>query len=139
MGSFKMQQEILHILTISGRQIADDFALAIKNSQILMLNRITFQKIKKFGYYFRFPSIYFLETSGLYSCFIIKHVNNFFSFLLASSTQKNEILMLSNSKRMYFLIIREYYMLLSCEARVLEPDCFYSKFGFTLKLVCDTT
>ena len=57
MGPFKIQQEILHILTISDRQIAHAFALAIKNSQILMLSRITFQKMRKFGYYFRFPSI----------------------------------------------------------------------------------
>ena len=37
MGSFKIQQEILHILTISGRQIAHAFALASKNSKDIWL------------------------------------------------------------------------------------------------------
>ena len=52
---------MLHILTIAVRQIAHAFALAIKNSQILMLSKITFQKRRKFGYYMRFPSFHFLE------------------------------------------------------------------------------
>ena len=65
MVSFKIQQEILHILTVPGRQITHVFELAIKNSQILMFSRITFQKMRKFGYYFRFPSFYFLEEKPL--------------------------------------------------------------------------
>ena len=61
MGLFKIQQEILPILTIPGRQIAHTVALAIKNSQILTFNRIDFQKMRKFGYYFRFLSFCFLD------------------------------------------------------------------------------
>ena len=49
---------MLHILIITVRQIAYTFALAIKNSQILMLSRITSQKRRKFGYYSRFPSLF---------------------------------------------------------------------------------
>ena len=63
--SFKIQQEILHILTIPGKQITHALALAIKNSQILMFSRITFQKMRKFDYYFRFPSFCFLEGKPL--------------------------------------------------------------------------
>ena len=60
------KQEMLHILTIAVRQIIYAFALAIKNSQILMFSRITFQKRSKFGcYYFRFPSFCFLEEKPL--------------------------------------------------------------------------
>ena len=56
-----MKQEMLHILTIVVRQYIHAFALAIKNSQILMFSGIVFQKRRKFGYYFRFPSFCFLE------------------------------------------------------------------------------
>ena len=64
MGSFKIQQEILPILTIPGRQIARAFALAIKNI-LLTFNRITFQKMRKFGYYFRLSLFCFLEEKPL--------------------------------------------------------------------------
>ena len=56
---------MLHILTVADRQITHAFALAIKNSQILMSNRITFPKRRKFGYYLRFPSFCFLEEKPL--------------------------------------------------------------------------
>ena len=65
MGSLKIQQEILPILTIPRRQIVHDFALAIKNSQMLTFNRITFQKMRKFDYYFRFLSFCFPEDKPL--------------------------------------------------------------------------
>ena len=61
----KIQQEILPISTIPGRQIAHAFALAIKNSQILTFNRITFQKMRELCYYFRLPSFYFLEEKPM--------------------------------------------------------------------------
>ena len=48
------QEKMLHILTIVVRQITHVFVLAIKNSQILMFSRITFQERRKFGYHFRF-------------------------------------------------------------------------------------
>ena len=64
MGSFKIQQEILPILTIQVRQIARAFALAIKNI-LLTFSSITFQKMRKFGYYFRLPSFCFLEEKPL--------------------------------------------------------------------------
>ena len=56
---------MLHIFTIAVRQIIHTFALAIENSQILMFSRITFQKRRKFGFYFRFPSFCFLEVKPL--------------------------------------------------------------------------
>ena len=59
------KQEMLHIFTIAVRQIIYTFALAIENSQILMFSRITFQKRRKFGFYFRFPSFCFLEVKPL--------------------------------------------------------------------------
>ena len=54
-----------YILTIAVRQAIHPFALAIENSQTLMFNRVTFQKRRKFGYYFRFPSFCFLEEKPL--------------------------------------------------------------------------
>ena len=56
---------MLPILTIAFRQIIHVFALAIKNNQILIFSRITFQKRRKFGYYFRFPSFSFVEEKSL--------------------------------------------------------------------------
>ena len=58
-------KEMLHILTIPIRQIAHAFALVLRNNQILMFSRITFQKMRKFGYYCRFPSFCFLEEKTL--------------------------------------------------------------------------
>ena len=76
---------MLHILTIAIRQITHAFALPIKNSQILIFIRITFQKRRKFGYFFRFPSFCFLEEKHLdfLSCFIIRKCKYSFSFLVA--------------------------------------------------------
>ena len=59
------KQEMMHILTIAVRQIIHAFALAIKNSKILMFSRIAFQKRRKFGSYFSFPSFGFLEEKPL--------------------------------------------------------------------------
>ena len=59
------KQEMPHILTPAVEQIIHAFALASKNSQILMFSRINFQKRREFGYYFRFPSFCFLEEKPL--------------------------------------------------------------------------
>ena len=48
----KLKQEMMHILTITVRQIVHAFALAIKNSQILMFSRITSQKKEEIWFLF---------------------------------------------------------------------------------------
>ena len=72
----KVKQEMLHILTIAVRQIIHAFALSIENSQILMLNSITFQKRRKFleiWLFFWVSHIFFFgrKTSRLCLYFII--------------------------------------------------------------------
>ena len=60
----KKQQEMLHILTIAVRQIMHAFALAIKNSQILIFSRITFQNRRKIAVIIRvFPHLFFWKKS----------------------------------------------------------------------------
>ena len=56
---------MLHILTIAVRQIIYAFALAIENSQVLMFNRIAFQKRRKFGYYFVFWTLFVLHNKEI--------------------------------------------------------------------------
>ena len=61
---------MLHILTIAVRQIIDAFALAIKNSQILMFSTITFQKRRKSVVILSFPYFVFWKKN-LWTLFVL--------------------------------------------------------------------